>query len=90
MRRIKLKLNIKSESIPLHAVEVSDEKLASMVDKSRWQLGETKLSQSYKAKFRKARRRKILGDFKYEVENIEGNPVLEQFLPSEYMDWRDG
>lgn len=89
MRRFKLKINIKSTSTPLHAVEISDEKLAAIVDESRWQLGETKLGSSYKAKPRKARRRKVLGGFKCEVENIEGNPALGQFLPTEYMDWRD-
>jgi hypothetical protein len=89
MRRIKLKINIKSESTPLNSIEVSDSFLVKAIDESRWQHGETKLGQSYKAKFRKARRRKVLGSFKYEVENIEGNPVLEQFLPTEYMDWRD-
>lgn len=85
----KLKLNIKSDSTPVGAIEVTDTFMAKAVTESRWQPGETKLGHSYKAKPRKAHRYKTLDLVKYRVDGIEGEPRLEIFNPNEYMSWRD-
>lgn len=81
---MKININFKLESRPARSHEVSDERLKSMVNQSRWATG---IGMNEKRKFKCERRRTIDG-YQYRI----GDDIIQEpecFNQSEYMDWRD-
>jgi len=84
MRRVAMSFGQSREAA---TTEVDDVLLAKAEKETRWQLGEARIN----GVLRQVQRRKQLGEWVYQYNGITLDPkCVECYLPSEYIDWRDG
>lgn len=79
-----IKISFGSSPIPVGCKEVSDERLKELISQSRPRKGVILLDKNKL----EGECKMVFGEKKYFYKGQEVNP--DAFLPTEFMDWRDG